>query len=83
MKNMEELLNVLVSPSGSDFFYLFLKAFAVLFSVLYLVYAIVITRQTQTMNKTFATKLSGLIFFISFFQIFAALALIGVALFII
>jgi hypothetical protein len=75
---MEEIIRLLTSDSN-ELIYLFLKAFAVLFSVSYLVYAVVITRQTQSMNKTFTTKSSGILFFISFLQIVFALVLIFVS----
>lgn len=75
---MEEIIRLLTSDS-TELIYLFLKAFAVLFSVSYLVYALVITRQTQSMNKTFTTKSSGILFFISFLQIVFALILIFVS----
>lgn len=75
---MEELLRLFTSETN-ELLFLFLKAFAVLFSVLYLVYSIVITRQTQVMNKTFTTKSSGILLFISFLQIIFAIILIVVS----
>lgn len=75
---MEELLRLFTSESN-ELLFLFLKAFAVLFSFLYLVYSIVIARQTQVMNKTFTTKSSGMLFFIAFLQIIFAIILIIVS----
>ncbi len=80
---MDYLINLLTNPTGEDFFLLFFKAFAVLFSVSYLVYAIVITRQTQLMNETFTTRNAGLLFAVSFFQIIFGIILISVSLFLI
>lgn len=75
---MDQILE-LFSISNTSLFVLFAKAFAVLFSFLYLVYAVVMTRQTQVMNKTFHTRYSGLLLFISFFQILLAFILIFVS----
>ncbi len=79
---MEQILN-LFSISNTTIFVLFAKAFAVLFSFLYLVYAVVMTRQTQVMNKTFSTRYSGLILLISSLQIVLAFILIFVSIFLI
>ncbi|MBP9690583.1 hypothetical protein KBD81_00730 [Candidatus Woesebacteria bacterium] len=79
----DQIANIFIDPTGQGFFYLFFKAFAVLFAVSYLVYAIVITRQTDLMNKTFTTKNSGLLFAVSFFQIVFGLILIAVSVFLI
>ena len=75
---MNEILKLFTSESN-ELLYLFLKAFAVLFSVSYLVYAVIITRQTQIMNKTLTTKSSGILLFISFLQIIFAIILIFVS----
>jgi hypothetical protein len=75
---MQQFLD-LFSISNTAIFILFAKAFAVLFSVLYLVYALVMVRQTQIMNKTFQTAFSGVIFFISLLQVVFALILIFVS----
>ncbi len=79
---MEQILD-LFSISNTTLFVLFAKAFAVLFSFLYLVYAVVMTRQTQVMNKTFQTRYSGFILFISSLQILLAFVLIFVSIFLI
>lgn len=79
----EQITQFFTDPTGAGFFNLFFKAFAVLFAVSYLVYAIMITRQTVTMNKTFTTKNAGVLFGISFFQIIFGLILIAVSLFLI
>lgn len=69
----------LFTTSNTELFILFAKAFAVLFSVLYLVYAVVLVRQTQIMNKTFQTAYSGVLFFISLLQVVFAFILIFVS----
>ncbi len=75
---MEEIIRLFTSDSN-EILFLFMKAFAVLFSFLYLVYAVIITRQTQIMNKTFHTKSSGILLFISFVQVIFAIILIFVS----
>ncbi len=80
---MDAIIDLLTHPTGEGFFYLFFKAFAVLFSVSYLVYAIVIARQTHTMNETFHTRTSWLLMLISVLQIVFGLILIAASLFII
>jgi len=80
---MDAIIELLTHPNGEGFFYLFFKAFAVLFSVSYVVYAIVITRQTQTMNETFETKSSWFLMTVSVLQIVFGLILIASSLFII
>ena len=52
---------------------LFFKAFAYVFSVIYLLFAIVIYKQTQVMNRTLKTGAGNIIVFISFLQITVAL----------
>ncbi|KKQ36800.1 MAG: hypothetical protein US54_C0054G0002 [Candidatus Roizmanbacteria bacterium GW2011_GWA2_37_7] len=80
---MQDLINLLTSSSSDDFIGLFVKAFAVLFAFLYLLYAVVTSRQTQIMNNTFSTKMSSVLAVISFLQIIFAGILILVALFLI
>jgi hypothetical protein len=75
---MQQILD-LFTTSNTELFVLFAKAFAVLFSFLYLVYAVVMTRQTQVMNKTFHTQYSGFLLFVSSLQIVLAFALIFVS----
>lgn len=55
------------------------KAFAIVFSLLYLVYAIVIAKQTQVMNKTLEVKNNQIFFIISSAQITIGLILIILA----
>lgn len=55
------------------------KAFAIVFSMFYLVYAIVIAKQTQVMNKTLEVKNNHVFFAISSAQITIGLILIILA----
>jgi len=57
----------------------FLKSFALVFAVIYLLYAVIIYKQTQVMNKTLTTSGNKLIVFISFLQIILSLFTIVLA----
>jgi len=80
---MEQLIHLLTTASSDDFIGFFLKAFAVLFAFLYLIYAIVISKQTQIMNSTFKTKMSSVLSAVAFLQILFAGILILASLFLI
>lgn len=60
-------------------FNLFFKAFAIILSFIYLIYAVVIFRQTQIMLRTLIPKNHGVILLISFIQIILAVLLIILA----
>lgn len=76
---MEQILSFFTDTSSNEILLLFVKSFAVLFSVLYLVYAVIITRQTQVMNKTLNSPVRPILFFGSFIQIIFAIILIYVS----
>ncbi len=61
--------------SGNNFVAVFFKPTAVFIGIFYFLYAVVIAKQTQTMNKTLKTGSGTIIFFISIFQIILAAAL--------
>ncbi len=62
--------------SASQVIYIAFKTFAIIFSVFYLFYALVIRKQTQIMNKTLQVENNGIFSVISSLQITAALILI-------
>lgn len=68
---------------GQNIFTLFFKVFSVVFSFLYLIYALVIYKQTQVMIRTLESKESTLILLISLIQIIIGVALLFVSLLII
>lgn len=76
------IINSIISLSGPGIIYLFFKAFALLAAFMYLIYAIVVVRQTQLMNKTVETNYSYLFLFIAFLHVFLALILIFLAVFV-
>ena len=63
----------------SNLFSFFFKAFAITLSFIYLIYVVVIYRQTQIMLRTLIVKNSQIILAISFIQIIAAILLIILA----
>lgn len=75
-------MNITQLFNNQNILNLFFKAFAWVFSIIYLLFTIVIYKQTQTMYKTLATKWGRLFVFISFLQIVAALITILVVIFI-
>lgn len=54
----------------------FFKVFAIVFSFFYLVYALVLVRQTRVLNKALEVSSGGVIFAISFFHILLGILLI-------
>jgi len=66
--------------SGQNIFNLFFKVFVVVFSLLYLVYALVILKQTQVMTKTLESEGNAFIHPISLLQIFIGVILLLVSL---
>ena len=73
---MDSILEIFSDASSTVFISLFFKAFAVLFSFMFLLYAIVITSQTQEMNHTVTTENAPTIFTIALLHIGLALILI-------
>jgi hypothetical protein len=60
---------------------IFLKMFSISFSVLYFFYAVIITRQTQVLDKTVEFKEGKFIIFASFIQVIFGLILIYLSIF--
>lgn len=62
--------------SGQNIFSFFFKAFAVVFALLYIIYALVIFKQTQVMTKTLETEGNTFILLISLIQIGVGIVLL-------
>ena len=71
---MEFIVNLF--SSDGEIFTLLFKLFAVVISVLYLIYAFIVFRQTKLMLRAIEESSGGFIRFISFFQILVAIFLI-------
>jgi len=67
--NNQQLVNIAV------------KGFGIVFSFIYILFSLVIYKQTQTMNKTLQTKWGKLLTLISLFQIIFSIIVFGYAIF--
>ncbi len=79
---MEDFATVLsdwlMSITTDDLIAVFFKSFAILFSIMYLLYAVIITRQTQVMNKTVNNRNYPLFLLVGFMQIvFAGILIVA------
>lgn len=73
---MENIFDSFPPITNQLLFNLLFKAFAVLSSFMYLVYAIVVLRQTQVMNQSLHTDRVTIYFFISLIQVLLAIFLV-------
>ncbi len=71
------------SITGSVLLNIFFKAFAIAFSGLYVLYAIVLTKQTQELNRTLIVQRSTFLFLVSLSQIVIGFLLLGLAIFVV
>ncbi|MCX7996170.1 MAG: hypothetical protein N2691_00215 [Patescibacteria group bacterium] len=62
--------------SDIEIIYFFFKAFSVVFSLLFLVYAVIMVRQTAVLRDTLSTSNDGLFAFLSNVQLIVAVILI-------
>lgn len=74
--SIEQIINNILSTTGLGVFNLFFKCFAIVFSIIYFLYAVIIFKQTRVMTKTLESKSNYLIVLISFFQMITALILL-------
>lgn len=80
---MENIFLFFTNLTGESLIEVFFKLFAVLFALIFLIYSIVVFRQSKIMNQTFTTKNAYLIRAISFFQLLLSILLLIVAIFLI
>ncbi len=67
--------------SNENIFRFFFKAFAIFFAFLYLLYAIIVQRQTQVMHATVRSPAGSIILSLSLIQIILGVALVIMAIF--
>jgi len=67
--------------TGGDIVYFFVKAFSLVFSIMYFFYALVMVRQIQVMNKALSTERKNLFSLISIIQLLLAVFIILLAVF--
>ncbi|OGK27545.1 hypothetical protein A3C28_05935 [Candidatus Roizmanbacteria bacterium RIFCSPHIGHO2_02_FULL_39_9] len=70
------IANLLDSFTDLNILNFFFKAFAVVFSLMYVIYSVVILKQTQIMIKTIESDSSSFILLISIIQLFVAILLL-------
>lgn len=78
MENLNLILGMFNGPTIIGFM---LKAFALIFSIMYLLYAVIISKQTETMNKTLESNNGYVLKIIASLQITFAFILIVLAVF--
>lgn len=74
--SLDQLTNLFATASLIDFFF---KAFAIVFAVMYLFYGIIITRQSQLLNRALIGSNAAIFTLISFIQILIGAVLIYLA----
>ena len=80
MIDFNQLLSLL---NQHDIIAFFFKTFSIFFSLFYLLYAIIISKQTQVMNQALESDNNAIFFTIASIQITAGLILIILAIFLI
>ena len=75
-----DLTSLLTGIGVTNFF---VKAFSVVFSILYCIYSMIILRQTKIMSKTITSNNSQFVIVISRLQVFISLILIILSIFLI
>jgi hypothetical protein len=83
IQQMIDFLNNLGALSDRDFIFLFTKSFAVVFSLFFVIYSIVLVRQTTTLNETLTTRRTGFFIMISQVQLLLSIFVLLLALFLI
>jgi hypothetical protein len=71
-----DFATILAQFNSDNVILYFFKAFAILFSFMFLLYAVVNARQTQVLNTVLQSRWGAIIMFISILQIGAAALLI-------
>lgn len=74
-------INNLFNDAGIILF--FYKAFAIIFSLIYFLYAIIVRKQTSIMNNTVKENSGSIILFISSVQLLLSIILIALSIFLI
>ncbi len=67
--------------TGGDIVYFFIKAFSLVFSIMYFFYALVMLKQTQVMNKALSTERKNVFSLFSLIQLLLAVFVILLAIF--
>lgn len=79
---MDGIINIFQFPiSDTEIIFFFFKAFSVVFTFLFLLYSIILARQTSILRDTLSTPNNGVIVLISQVQLIISVVLLLYALF--
>jgi len=67
--------------TGGDIVYFFVKAFSLVFSIMYFFYTLVMSRQIQVMNRALSTERKNFFSLVSIIQLLLAVFIILLAIF--
>ena len=81
METIIRFFENLFTISDAEFITFFFKAFAVVFSILFVVYAIIMTRQTKVLTTTLETQSNSFIVLISNVQLVVSIFILLLAIF--
>lgn len=69
--------------SGTQIISLFFKAFSIAFALIYFLYSIIITKQTDELNKNLIVEKNSILYLLSFSQILFGFILLALAIFVV
>lgn len=76
-----DIIELAKTFTGGDIVYFFVKAFSLVFSIMYFFYALVMSRQIQVMNKALSTERKNIFSLVSTIQLLLAVFIIFLAIF--
>lgn len=83
VQQLIEFMNNLGQLTDKDFIFFFLKSFSVVFALFFVIYSIILVRQTTILNETLTTRRTGFFIFISQVQLLLSIFVLLLALFLI
>lgn len=83
VQQLIDFMNNLGQLSDKDFIFFFLKSFSVVFALFFVIYSIVLVRQTTTLTETLTTRRTGFFILISQVQLLLSIFILLLALFLI
>lgn len=83
IQQLIEFLNNLGQLTDRDFIFFFMKSFSVVFSLFFVIYSVILVRQTTILNETLTTRRTGFFILISQVQLLLSIFILLLALFLI
>ena len=83
VQSLIDFMNNLGKLSDTDFIFFFTKSFSVAFSLFFVIYSIILVRQTIVLNETLTTHRTGFFILISQVQLLLSIFVLLLALFLI